>query len=76
VRGVEGGAIAKMYKEDAIPWCALYANMVLIKVGLQGTKTLVALDWSNWGTRLAGPAVGAFAPMKRDALAADFLLLP
>jgi uncharacterized protein (TIGR02594 family) len=61
----EGGAIAKVYNDDSIPWCALYANMVLTKVGLQGTETLWALDWSNWGTRLAGPAVGAFAPMKR-----------
>jgi len=40
--------------------------MVLTKVGLQGTETLWALDWSNWGTRLPGPAVGAFAPMKRQ----------
>jgi uncharacterized protein (TIGR02594 family) len=63
---VEGGAIAKSYHSDSIPWCALYANMVLTKVGLQGTETLWALDWSNWGTRLAGPVVGAFAPMKRD----------
>jgi uncharacterized protein (TIGR02594 family) len=62
----EGGAIATTYDEDSIPWCALYANMVLTKVGLRGTKTLWALDWSNWGTRLAGPAVGAFAPMKRS----------
>jgi hypothetical protein len=52
----EGGAIAKVYNDDSIPWCALYANMVLTKVGLQGTETLWALDWSNWGTRLAGPA--------------------
>jgi uncharacterized protein (TIGR02594 family) len=62
----EGGAIAKSYHSDSIPWCALYANMVLTKVGLQGTETLWALDWSNWGTKLAGLAVGAFAPMKRD----------
>jgi uncharacterized protein (TIGR02594 family) len=62
----EGGSIAKTYKDDSIPWCALYANMVLTKVGLQGTETLWALDWSNWGTKLAGPAVGAFAPMKRN----------
>jgi uncharacterized protein (TIGR02594 family) len=34
-------------------------------VGLQGTETLWALDWSDWGTKLAGPAVGAFAPRKR-----------
>jgi Putative peptidoglycan binding domain len=41
----EGGAIAKSYHSDSIPWCALYANMVLTKVGLQGTETL-------WGARL------------------------
>jgi uncharacterized protein (TIGR02594 family) len=62
----EGGAIAESYHSDSIPWCALYANMVLTKVGLQGTETLWALDWSDWGTRLPGPAVGAFAPMKRQ----------
>jgi uncharacterized protein (TIGR02594 family) len=62
----EGGEIAKSYRDDAIPWCALYANMVLTKVGLKGTKSLWALDWDDWGRKLAGPAVGSFAPMKRD----------
>ncbi len=62
----EGGAISRAYTHDSIPWCALYANMVLTKVGLEGTETLWALDWANWGQRLPGPAVGAFAPMRRD----------
>ncbi len=62
----EGGAIANVYRNDSIPWCSLYANMVLTKVGLQGTETLWALDWDNWGIELPGTAVGAFAPMKRD----------
>jgi len=62
----EGGDIAKEYKHDEIPWCALYANMVLTKVGIKGTETLWALDWADWGEKLAGPAVGAFAPMKRS----------
>jgi len=62
----EGGDISKFYKDDSIPWCALYANMVLTKVGIKGTETLWALDWDKWGTKLGGPAVGAFAPMKRD----------
>jgi uncharacterized protein (TIGR02594 family) len=61
----EGGQIEKYYKKDSVPWCALYANMVLSKVGIKGTETLWALDWNKWGTRLGGPAVGAFAPMKR-----------
>src|SRR5262249_27619439 len=61
----EGGEIAKDYKHDSIPWCSLFANMILKKVGLKGTETLWALDWNEWGVKLQGPAVGAFAPMKR-----------
>jgi uncharacterized protein (TIGR02594 family) len=61
----EGGAIASGYKHDDIPWCALFANMVLTKLGIQGTETLWALDWNTWGHQLPAPAVGAFAPMKR-----------
>lgn len=62
----EGGAIERSYRHDSIPWCALFANMVLTKVGIEGTETLWALDWDKWGQKLPGPAVGAFAPMKRD----------
>jgi uncharacterized protein (TIGR02594 family) len=61
----EGGEIAAEYKHDSIPWCSLFANMVLTKVGLKGTKTLWALDWNEWGQALPGPTIGAFAPMKR-----------
>jgi uncharacterized protein (TIGR02594 family) len=32
---------------------------------IKGTETLWALDWADWGQKLAGPAVGAFAPMVR-----------
>lgn len=64
----EGGAIAANYKHDATAWCALFANMCLTKVGLKGTETLWALDFAGrWpSVKLAGPAVGAFAPMKRE----------
>ena len=64
----EGGDIAKAYTHDVIPWCALFANHILTKVGLKGTETLWALDFAGkWpSVRLAGPAVGAFAPMVRN----------
>jgi len=64
----EGGGIAAEYTHDSIPWCALFANHILTKVGLKGTETLWALDFAGkWpAIRLAGPAVGAFAPMKRN----------
>lgn len=62
----EGGDIAKEYTHDVIPWCALFANHILTQVGLKGTGTLWALDFAKWGQKLAGPAVGAFAPMQRS----------
>jgi uncharacterized protein (TIGR02594 family) len=64
----EGGDIAKEYTHDSIPWCALFANHCLTKVGIKGTETLWALDFAgHWpSTRLIGPAVGAFAPMLRS----------
>jgi uncharacterized protein (TIGR02594 family) len=61
----EGGSIAKAFRQDSIPWCALFANMVLTKTACKGTETLWALDFANWGQKLAGPAVGAFVPMAR-----------
>jgi uncharacterized protein (TIGR02594 family) len=65
----EGGDIAREFTHDSIPWCSLFANMILTKCGLKGTETLWALDWDSdtkWpNSRLAGPAVGAFMPMKR-----------
>lgn len=64
----EGGDIAAEYTHDSIPWCALFANHVLTKVGLPGTETLWALDFAgHWpAVKLLGPAVGAFAPMTRN----------
>lgn len=64
----EGGDIAKEYTHDSIPWCALFANHCLTSVGVKGTGTLWALDFAgNWPSiKLAGPAVGAFAPMTRS----------
>jgi uncharacterized protein (TIGR02594 family) len=61
-----GGDIAQEYTHDSIPWCALFANTVLQQVGLKGTGTLWALDFVEWGQQLNGPAIGAFAAMKRD----------
>lgn len=73
----EGGAIAREYTHDVIPFCALFENHIFTKVGLEGTETLWALDWNadrmerrlgrRWpGVRLPGMAVGAVAPMLRN----------
>lgn len=73
----EGGDISTEYTHDSIPWCALFQNHLLTKVGLEGTETLWALDFNSdamkrrigrgWpAVKLIGPAVGAFAPMTRN----------
>jgi uncharacterized protein (TIGR02594 family) len=64
----EGGSTAKEFTHDSIPWCSLFANLLMTKAGLKGTETLWALDWAGkWPSiRLPGPAVGAMAPMLRD----------
>lgn len=64
----EGGDIGSAYTHDSIPWCALFANHCLTKAGLKGTGSLWALDFAGkWpSVRLAGVAVGAFAPMLRS----------
>lgn len=64
----EGGDIAAEYTHDSIPWCALFANHCLRMADLKGTGTLWALDFAGkWpAIKLAGPAVGAFAPMLRS----------
>jgi uncharacterized protein (TIGR02594 family) len=66
----EGGAIAKEYDHDSIPWCALFADHCLRLADIKGPGTLWALDFGNpskWpAVKLAGPAVGAFAPMLRN----------
>lgn len=61
-----GGNIAKTYKHDSIPWCALFANYCLIASGHSGTDSLLALDFADYSKRLSGPAVGAIACKKRD----------
>ena len=39
-----GGEIGKNYTHDSIPWCALFIDSCLHRVGLKSTGTLWALD--------------------------------
>ncbi len=61
-----GGNIAKTYRHDATPWCALTVNYCLIAWGLPGDDSLWALDFARYGIRLKGAAVGAIATKSRD----------
>jgi uncharacterized protein (TIGR02594 family) len=70
-----GGSIAREYVHDSIAWCALAANYCLIAEGFPGDGTLWALDFARYGTRLAGPAVGAIATKTRNGGGHVFLVV-
>ena len=53
-------------KHDAVPWCAAFVGAVLALAGIKGTGTLWALDYSKWGQKLKGPALGAIATKTRN----------
>lgn len=61
-----GGKIARTYKHDSIPWCALIVNFVLIDTGFPGNDSLWALDFRKYGKKLSKPVVGAIATKKRS----------
>jgi uncharacterized protein (TIGR02594 family) len=75
VARASGGNIAKTYKHDATPWCALAVNYCLVASGLPGDDSLWALDFSRHGTRLEGAAVGAIATKTRDGGGHVFLVV-
>lgn len=62
-----GGNIAKTYKHDSIPWCALNENYILISSGFKGNDSLWALDFRKYGKKLSGPCYGAIATRTRDS---------
>ena len=70
-----GGKIARTYKHDATPWCALAVNYCLVASGLPGNDSLWALDFARYGRRLAGPAIGAIACKKRQGGGHVFLVV-
>jgi uncharacterized protein (TIGR02594 family) len=70
-----GGTIRREYKHDSIPWCALAVNYALIAEGFPGNDSLWALDFRNYGTRLAGSARGAIATKKRQGGGHVFLVV-
>jgi hypothetical protein len=44
---------ASMYGDDT-PWCSAFANWVVQKAGLSGTRSAAALSWMRWGADAHG----------------------
>lgn len=61
-----GGFIASFYKEDSIPWCALFVNAVLQEAMLKGTASLAARSFEKWGVKLSRGAPGAILVFARQ----------
>lgn len=70
-----GGQIAKTYKHDAIPWCAMFVNYCLVSTGFRGNDSLWALNMRTLGTPLKGPAIGAIASKERAGGGHTFFVL-
>lgn len=47
------------------PWCAAWANAVLQKSGIQGTGSLLARSFLNWGSATSTPKEGDVVVMSR-----------
>lgn len=60
--------VAPDYQDDATPWCAGWVSFCLVKGGEKASKEpLWARSYSEgWGTKLAGPALGAIAVKTRS----------
>jgi uncharacterized protein (TIGR02594 family) len=60
-----GGWIKSFYKDDSIPWCALFVNAVLTECGIAGSGSLAARSFETWGQRLTVPTIGAIMVFSR-----------
>jgi len=70
-----GGKIAKTYKHDSIPWCAMFVNYILIVSDLPGNDSLWALDFRKYGFIIRRPALGSIATMTRDGGGHTFFVI-
>lgn len=60
-----GGWIKSFFKDDDIPWCALFVNGCLAEAQLRGTNSLAARSFENWGYSLTNPRYGAIVVFSR-----------
>ena len=39
-------------KQDAVPWCAAFVGSVLLRAGTNGTNSLLARSYLDWGQKI------------------------
>jgi len=52
-------------KDDATPWCAGFANAMIERAGIKGSRAATARSFLKWGTKLEGPVLGAVTVLSR-----------
>ena len=61
-----GGAIERAYTADAVPWCGLFLAIVAKRAGKAvPDEPLWALNWGNFGERVAQPGLGDVLTFQR-----------
>ena len=53
--------------DDETPWCAAWVSAVLEQADIKSARTGWARSYLNWGTKLAGPAVGCVVVFSRGS---------
>jgi uncharacterized protein (TIGR02594 family) len=54
------------YREDSVPWCAVFVNAMLAQAGIPGTKSAAARSFLAWGKE-CGPKKGAIVVFWRGS---------
>ena len=52
------GAVSYRATDDETPWCAAFANWVLMEAGIARTESAAALSFSKWGVATKKPKYG------------------
>lgn len=50
---------------DEVPWCSSFMNWIVIKCGIEGTKSAMARSWETWGMYLLKPVPGCIVVLDR-----------
>jgi uncharacterized protein (TIGR02594 family) len=56
-------------KDDAVPWCAAFANAMLALAGVNGTGSLAARSFLKWGRNVQRPYRGCVVVFERGSKA-------
>lgn len=54
-------------RDDAVPWCAAFANAMLAQAGIEGTGSLAARSFLNWGRKVSTPYRGCIVVFRRGS---------